>query len=323
MPKILHITNAYPTKRYPIYGIFIKEQIDSLGSPDLKHVWFINGREKGKWAYLWALLTFPFKIKQYDMIHCHHIYIAMIAVFMAPFKPKIVSFLSDEHNLYNKGLKKWIYDRIVRKFNGIIFKKEIPAPLLHSDKVLYLPNGVNMDFFNSMPKDVACDYLNLDKTKRYIVFVSGYDLYRPEKQFIVLKKAYDILVREPEFKDLEILTVVSRPRHEIPYCFNASEVHVLISLYEGSPNSVKEAMACNIPVIATPAGNIPFMLADAEGGYIIHHLTVDNLVNTLKTVLNQTHKPDLRRVLCEKGLDMQSVARKLESYYDKILLTTI
>lgn len=50
--KILHITNNYPTQNHPIFGIFVKEQIDSLSNQCLENdVFFINGREKGKLEY--------------------------------------------------------------------------------------------------------------------------------------------------------------------------------------------------------------------------------------------------------------------------------
>lgn len=47
--KVLHITNNYPTEKFPIFGIFVKEQIDSLTELGVENeVFFIKGREKGK-----------------------------------------------------------------------------------------------------------------------------------------------------------------------------------------------------------------------------------------------------------------------------------
>jgi hypothetical protein len=62
--KILHITNNYPTTKHPIFGIFVKEQIDSLNTLDFKNeVLFINGREKGKFEYLRSIFKIRKKLK--------------------------------------------------------------------------------------------------------------------------------------------------------------------------------------------------------------------------------------------------------------------
>ena len=54
--KVLHITNNYPTPNFPIFGIFVKEQIDSLSALGVENeVFFINGREKGKLEYVKSL----------------------------------------------------------------------------------------------------------------------------------------------------------------------------------------------------------------------------------------------------------------------------
>lgn len=57
--KILHITNNYPTDKNPVFGIFVKEQIESLENNGLKNtVYFINGREKGKFEYIRSNISF-------------------------------------------------------------------------------------------------------------------------------------------------------------------------------------------------------------------------------------------------------------------------
>ena len=52
--KILHITNNYPTVNHPIFGIFVKEQINSLSGMGIYTDLHINAREKGKFEYLFG-----------------------------------------------------------------------------------------------------------------------------------------------------------------------------------------------------------------------------------------------------------------------------
>jgi len=58
------------------------------------------------------------------------------------------------------------------------------------------------------------------------------------------------------------------PYEDIPVYMNASDVLILSSFHEGSPNVVKEAMACNCPIVATNVGDVKWVLGNTEGCYI-------------------------------------------------------
>jgi glycosyltransferase involved in cell wall biosynthesis len=316
--KVLHITNAMPSDDFPGYGVFIKEQIHSLQDPALTNTWFINGRQQGKWAYVKALFQFTSRIRNYDIIHCHHIYVGLLAALVAPRKKKVVSFLSDEFNLSTHGWKRWMYRFVVRNAQARIYKKAIPPNLLQDPLSKYLPNGVDIDFFKPGHKNDACQLLGLNPNARYLLFVSGNDLYRPEKRYVLLESALQILKRNPQFQDVEILPMVKVSREQVPAYFQASEMHVLTSLYEGSPNSVKESMACNVPVLATPVGNVREMISDAPHCRIIEDESPQYIAQQISEMLNRAETPDLRAVLIQKGLDMASVAIQLKALYSQV-----
>ena len=98
--KVLHLTNNYPTLTYPIFGIFVKEQIESLKKLGVDcDVLFINGREKGRLEYVKSILRLRiyFKINKYDIIHCHHAISALCLIISGAVKGNkvIVSFQND------------------------------------------------------------------------------------------------------------------------------------------------------------------------------------------------------------------------------------
>lgn len=316
--KVLHITNAMPSPDFPGYGVFIKEQIQSLEDPLLMHTWFINGRQEGKWAYVKALFQFHTKIKGYDVIHCHHIYVGLLAAIIAPGKKKVVSFLSDEFNLSTHGWKRWMYRFVVRRAQARIYKKAIPPDLMQDPFSKYLPNGVDLNYFQPGNKAEACRRLGLDSHKRYLLFVSGNDLYRPEKRYTLLASALERLKQNSKYENVEILPMVKATREDVPAYFQAAEMHVLTSLYEGSPNSVKESMACNVPVLATPVGNVRDMIADAPGCKIIEDENPERIAVQIAEMLDNTQAHDLRTVLMQKGLDMASVALQLKALYSQV-----
>ena len=68
--KVLHITNNFPTKNYPVFGIFVEEQVKSLTELGLKNeVFFINGREFGRKEYIASIIRLRKKLRNggYDI----------------------------------------------------------------------------------------------------------------------------------------------------------------------------------------------------------------------------------------------------------------
>jgi teichuronic acid biosynthesis glycosyltransferase TuaC len=316
--RVLHVTNALPSPDFPGYGVFIEEQIKSLQNPDLQDILFINGRKYGKIAYLLGFFQLLLKARKYDVVHCHHIYTGFLAALAIPGKPKVISFLSDEFNLSTSGFKKWLYQFTVRHSQARIFKKAVPPNLLNDANTLYLPNGVDLDFFQPEPKAQACQQLNLDPTFRYILFVSSNDLHRPEKRYTLFRESLQILQQNPVCQDVRALCLVKATREHVPHYFNAAEIHVLTSLYEGSPNSVKESMACNVKVASTPVGNVRDLLEGSSSCRILESEKPEDIAIILAEMLSHPQKEDLRSLLIQKNLDMKSVAHKLTRLYQSI-----
>lgn len=316
--RVLHVTNALPSPDFPGYGVFISEQIQSLQNPELQDILFINGRKYGKLAYLIGFFQLIWKAPKYQVIHCHHIYTGFLAALAIPFKPKVISFLSDEFNLSTSGFKKWLYNFTVKSSQARIFKKAVPPDLIHDPLTLYLPNGVNMDFFHPVDKSIACQKLNLDPAFRYLLFVSSNELNRPEKRYALFEESLKILQQNIEFENIRPLCLVKAARELVPYYFNASEIHVLTSLYEGSPNSVKESMACNVKVASTPVGNVIDLIEGSTTCRILPSARPQDIALILAEMLRTTEKEDLRSLLVAKNLDMGSVSVKLKDLYKSI-----
>src|SRR4051812_32452881 len=102
--KVLQVTNALPIPSHPIFGVFVKEQIDSINQVPgfTSDTFFINAREKGKAEYIRATVELRSKLKDYDVIHCHHVFSAIVVLAARSKKNKVlVSFLSSGTNELN------------------------------------------------------------------------------------------------------------------------------------------------------------------------------------------------------------------------------
>lgn len=311
--KILHITNNYPTEKLPIFGIFVKEQIDSMIDIGVEcDVFFINGREKGKFEYLRCIKQLKNKISEneYDIFHCHHAFSAAIAVLFLRLNrnlPVVISFQNDPAHEAKFNLFKLLSTRSA----AWIFKNNSIYAV--PPKGYYLPNGVNIDFFKPISRIEACKKLNLDPSKRYILFVSS-NIIRKQKRYDKFFSVLSLLKSQYGLNDIEELQMINVKRELVPYYFNAASLHLLTSDFEGSPNSVKEAMACNISVVSTNVGNVDDLLKDVMGSYVVNSGKVEDLaIHVLKSLNSKVYNS--REILIQKKLDINSVAVKLKEIY--------
>lgn len=312
--KTLHITNNFPTSKHPIFGIFVKEQIESLNSEDVEcDVFFVNGRENGVNAYFNGLFELRKKLKNsdYDILHCHHIFSAVLLLLTFRFYKfkRIVSYQNPPKK--EGGLLLYLIIKIF--FNGIILKNN---PTATKRKNYYLPNGTNTRFFREYPYDESILKLGLEKGKNYVLFMDSYKK-RAQKRVDRFDKVIDILSKNGNEYNIETLKLTNTERHLIPYYLSVSSVHLITSDFEGSPNSVKECLACNTRVVSTPVGNVHDLIGDVNGCYISKSFDSSELAELI--VKSLSHKNfTSRNQLFEKKLDIESVSKKLLNIYKSI-----
>lgn len=314
--KVLHITNNYPTEKHPIFGIFVKEQIESLIKAGiLCDVFFINSREKGKITYLLDLLKLFIYLNKnrYDLIHCHHAFSGFIYVLTGHsfFNKSILSYQNAPEHEGGRKLFRFLYPF----FNKIIFKyidAEIELP-----KIVYLPNGVNIEMFKVMERSECRKILGLEINKKYILFTDSYKK-RKQKRIDRFNAMIQYLVADLKMQDIVPLVLTNTSREMMPLYINASNVHVITSDFEGSPNSVKECLACNIPVISTRVGNIEDLLGDINGCFICESFEPSDLALLVKKSL-ENDKFYGRHFIEKKNLTIDAVAKTLIDLYSKII----
>ena len=190
-------------------------------------------------------------------------------------------------------------------------------PTLKIKKSYYLPNGVNESLFRPIIKKRACEHLSLDYNNNYILFVSS-NKFRKEKRFDLFKKVIKILQSNyPDF-NFEMINMINVKRTEVPFFFNAASVHLLTSDFEGSPNSIKESIFCNTPVVSTNVGNVNDICEGLKGCFISNSNDPKELADLVIKALN-IDKFDCRDTLIRKGYSIKNVASKLITIYNEII----
>jgi glycosyltransferase involved in cell wall biosynthesis len=316
--RALHVTNAYPNKKNSSYGIFVKEQVASLEKKNINcEIIFIDALSGGKLEYLKKVNVIRQAARSSDIVHCHHTYSAFLTIFFARVnKPVIASFLSSEKGETETKFRKFLYRRVIRQCAAFIDKSDPGIEDSHHHKGHYLPNGVDMQFFQPARKTEAQRQLGL-VPGTYALFCASGSVHRPEKRYDLFRETLYIL-NKSHGQDIKELILSNVDRSLTPHYFNAAAFHLLTSDYEGSPNSIKEAMSCNLPVVSTDVGNVKGLTQDVKGCYV--SLTGDpNDLATLCLKALKSQTSDGRSRLLEVGLGMDAVAEKLCDIYRLVL----
>jgi glycosyltransferase involved in cell wall biosynthesis len=141
--------------------------------------------------------------------------------------------------------------------------QSLPRCLRNRDHVLL--NGVDLKRFTPRDRAAARGELGWPLEGKVAIFVAAHP-ETPLKRLWLAKAAVDRAREEATDLRLEIISGVSPD--QMPMIMAAADCLLHTSASEGSPNVVKEAMACNLPVAATPVGDIPSLLTDVDGAAV-------------------------------------------------------
>ena len=116
----------------------------------------------------------------------------------------------------------------------------------------------------------------------------------------------------------ELLVGWGAPHDDIPFYMNAADALVFTSRQEGSPNVVKEALACNLPVVSVRVGDVPLRLQNVEGCELCDDDRPETIAAALERVLRRNRRVAGRDAV--RDLDEQRLAQEVISIYRSVAL---
>lgn len=271
-------------------------------------------------------LTSLLQSKKYDVIHAHYGLTGWVAVLASKLKvPVVLSLMGDDAygrydangNLILKTSYLILLTKLIQPFvNHIIVKSDNIAEKVYlKNKLSIIPNGVDTNVFKEITKCEASEKLGKDKSKKYVLFVS--DVNNPRKNFALCKKAVE-LVNDPE---VVILLPYPINHNELPLYYNLADVMVFTSTAEGSPNVIKEAMACRCPIVSTDIGDVKWVFGNTDGCYITS-FEPEDVAEKLKLALDfgkTVGKTKGKERIVELELDSETTAKKIISIYKQLI----
>ena len=196
-----------------------------------------------------------------------------------------------------------------------------------------IPCGVPMDQCVVMDKAEARRQLKWDANKKYILFGGAFDNLR--KNYPLLKEAVDILNRTPytihHTPDIICIEMKGLSRAECVLRMNACDLFALPSHSEGSPQALKEAMACNCPCLATDIADVRELFGDEPGHWILRNprktherwdadeKSLDEMVQLLNDALKFEGRTNGRQRILDLELSNEQVAKRIINIYKEIL----
>jgi glycosyltransferase involved in cell wall biosynthesis len=122
--------------------------------------------------------------------------------------------------------------------------------------------------------------------------------------------------------EITIIPVFNISPDKLKYYYSAADVLIMTSLYEGSPNVIKEAMVCDCPVVSTDVGNVRWLFGETQGYYITSYEPHEIALNIKNAIdfRGKYRKTKGWERINELGLDSETVAGKIIEVYKKVLM---
>ena len=287
--------------------------------------------------YILALRDLKRKIREFqpDIIHAHY-GLSAITAELQSLVPVVTTF-------HNGETLNWHVNLITSLFS--LRAKHVVYVAQHIHDLVYfkaknhsiIPCGVNMDDCHIIDQTAARLQLGFEDGIKYILFGGGFDNLR--KNYAILREAVERIEQAPwvpveggeRCGNIVCLEMKGLNRAECVLRMNACDLFALPSHSEGSPQALKEAMACNCPILATDIADVRTLLGDLQGHYILRNprktherwdadeKSLDEMTELLQEALQFTGRTSGRDRIIEMALSNEQVAQRLIAIYESVL----
>lgn len=305
---------------------FIRAQGGSLKKLDVE-LDFFTIETHGLIGYLRsaARLRKQLRSNAADILHAHYGLSAWVSLMARRREKLVVSFMGDDILGTNRAggsvtgmslLLARINAFLAGKFyDHVIIKSEAMRNRLNTAHIDLIPNGVDLSRFKPADKVSAKNNLGIAPGDKLVIFAS--DPSRVEKNYPLALRAVELL-KKP---NIILMPVFRQPPESMPEYYNAADVLILTSFHEGSPNVIKEAMACGCPMVSMDVGDVAWLIDGVEGCYLTS-FDPNDVAEKLSLALKFAEAKGRtrgRERLVELELDSESVAKRIIAVYERVL----
>jgi glycosyltransferase involved in cell wall biosynthesis len=312
------LTKEWPTPDKPGRAPYIEQQYRFLTAAGAQVDFFTFPGEKNPLNYLRAWMEVQKRLAggRYDVVHAQFGQTGILA--MPKRHPMVVTYRgSDLEGMVGADGRYTTMGKILRSISRWMAREADEVCLVSESMSRHLPPGTayhiipsGLDFgkFRPMDRAEARRKLNLPVEGRLVLFGGEPDNVR--KRYTLASEAVDLLAKRMPAK----LFAATKVLHsDMPVYANAADVLLLTSMHEGSPNVVKEALACNVPVVSVDVGDVRQRIGTLAGCRVTDDERPETIAAALEEVLSRNQPFTGRHVVEE--LDERVLVRKVLGIY--------
>src|SRR5690606_32532834 len=245
-----------------------------------------------------SVVSIPYKIRavKYDIVHIHYVISALFLLFFKP-KTKFYLTLHGSDILKNAGnsVQVFLKKRILKKVDKVFIQNKAMEELVRkfNKNCEIIPCGVNIDFFK--PVHIRN---NREKDTKLIVFPNSPS--RAVKNYPLFQQVIQHLMETSTYK-IEIRCVDNLSRAEVRDLFNTADCLLMTSISEGSPQVIKEALSCGLPIVSVPVGDVKQMVKNVPHCYVSKGCSPQELSSLVQLSLEGNKGSAVRNAFISKG----------------------
>lgn len=296
------------------FAPFILEQAEALKGAGCE-MGFYGLQGKGLNGYLKNLPSLKQKIKEFqpDVVHAHYGLSGLFANLQ-----RQVPVVTTYHGSDINERKVLPFSRMAMRLSAWnIFVSRKTMEIARSRKhYSLLPCGIDLTGLQLTGKSEARQRMHLDPSKRYVLFAGAFD--NAVKNAPLAKEALTQL----NDTRVELLELKDYSREEVTLLMCAADVFLMTSISEGSPQVIKEAMACGCPIVSVDVGDVKERVNGLEGCYVSESREPQELARLLLKAFDFCGKMEGRLKVISDGMDNESIASRLIQIYTGITSQT-
>ena len=288
---------------------FITDQVEALQKAGVVCEYFtVEG--KGVKGYLRNFIPMMRKIREFqpDIIHAHYGLSGLLANLQRKVPVVTTYHGSDINN--PKVLRYSKVSIILSAWNIFVSDKNIQLAGVKG-KISLIPCGVDTDIFRPLERKPVREKLNFGDRDKIVLFAGAFD--NPVKNPELAKEA---LAKVP---DARLMELKGYSRTQVAELMNAADVCLMTSHTEGSPQFIKEAMACNCPIVSVDVGDVKEVIEGVEGCHIADKNAMDVALK-IEQVLIENKRTNGYEKIKNSGFEAAVVTEKIKNVYQNISL---
>ena len=320
--RVLMVTCEWPTTSNNPHAVpFVVRQVEFLrrAGVDVDVFPFRGARKPLNYLRAWYRVQQKLRRNSYDVIHAQWGQSAPTAL---PTRlPLVVTFRGGEgegivgdHGRYTLSgrVLRAVSAYVARRADELVVVSAHMQSYLPPRRVHVIPSGLDFSKLPLIDRQDARRELGLSASKRLVLFVGN-----PEESRKRYALAQDVVSRLDKSLDAELVVAWKVPHARVPLYMNACDALLFVSMYEGSPNVVKEALACNLPVVSVDVGDVAERLARVAGCRLCPDSDPGRLALALAEVLRANTRIDGRTAVRE--LDENLLAQRMLQVYRRAI----